>query len=406
MSLMWPGPGRALQFHLDLFADVDRTHTWMNNNVGRRIRVDSAPMTFRQRAALMSSMTMLGPQIIIDGHTVALDKDPGDVISEHDMVRTTSLIMNERKTLDAAETHYVSHHISASLVDAAKAGFDEPLYITDVPAESGLIVFEYPITIPDLHPDTGAIVPGLDMPIRAISWQVTEVYARADAWEHPIDEMTEMEKHPGISYVLYTDRESYQTLFIPSAERELPEHVAAYRYYDRFHGEPFWAVDVSGWGFGLKWQRDGTLIPRHDHDQGYIHDTVAYIRRWLLAYFRWTWQRILVPQTYKPSRPEIRRMTRAGMVPEDGHMKIIRLRREVEAEARGEKTDSVEWRRSHQWIVKAHPRRQWYPSLGPARNEDGSWNHDSHRMIWVEAHIAGNPDGPLIVGHNIVAAVR
>ena len=94
------------------------------------------------------------------------------------------------------------------------------------------------------------------------------------------------------------------------------------------------------------------------------------------------------------------------MTLEDGYVKILRLRREVEAEARGENVDSDEWRRDHQWIVRGHPRRQWFPSLGPARNEDGSFNQDSHRLIWIEPHVAGNPYGPLVIGHNVVAAVR
>ena len=91
---------------------------------------------------------------------------------------------------------------------------------------------------------------------------------------------------------------------------------------------------------------------------------------------------------------------------EDGYVKILRLRRHVEAEARGEKPDSDPLAYDHQWLVRGHPRRQWFPSLGPARNEDGSFNVDSHRLIWIEPFVKGNPYAPLVIGHNVTAVVR
>jgi hypothetical protein len=81
------------------------------------------------------------------------------------------------------------------------------------------------------------------------------------------------------------------------------------------------------------------------------------------------------------------------------------LRREFEAEQSGRsETDGFYF--DHSWIVRGHWRRQWYPSLGPARNPDGSFNQDSHRLTWIEAHQSGNPMAPLVIGHEVTSAVR
>ena len=142
-------------------------------------------------------------------------------------------------------------------------------------------------------------------------------------------------------------------------------------------------------------------------EHGETHQTVAYVRRFMLALWRFCWQRILVPETYRPSRHETKRALRAGLTLEDGYVKVLRLRRHVEAELRGETVDAGDpLAYDHQWIVRGHPRRQWFPSLGPARNDDGSFNIDSHRLIWIEPHLKGNPYAPVVIGHNVTAIVR
>ena len=168
-----------------------------------------------------------------------------------------------------------------------------------------------------------------------------------------------------------------------------------------------WAADFSGWGFGLPWQGGGSDRPRDQFRDGKLHDNVAHIRRFLMCYFRFCFQRIIVPTTGKLTRPELRRAERtfSKPVPEDGYVKVMRLRRMVEAEKRGEKWDG-EYRSDHQWIVDGYWMRAYCSTLGPARNPDGSWNEESHRDTWIEAHVAGNPYGPLIVGQKVVAAVR
>jgi hypothetical protein len=275
------------------------------------------------------------------------------------------------------------------------------LFPTDLPCPRGLIVFEYPLLIPDLHPETGETVPGLDMPVRAIAWGQEKVFARKP-------DVEELEPFDGIWYTLYTDAEAWQSLFVASVKRELPDEYAAYEglYSDTGDRDPVWCIDTSGWAFGKSWKRSLDPSPRESYPQGEIHDTVARVRRFILALFRFQWQRILVPQIYKPTRHEAKRASRIGMKLEDGYIKVLRLRRHVEMEARGEHVEPDPFTYDHQWLVRGHWRRQWYPSLGPARTDDGSFNYDAHRLVWIEPFVKGNPYGPLVVGHAVTAVVR
>jgi len=400
MSLFWPGPGRALQGHLEMFARVDQARSWVAAHQGRVVpdsELEAAPRLFRQRLRLMTTM---GDNVgIVDGHSLTDLDHPHQAHTVRNVQRACGLINTEHELLDRGETHYLSHHILTSIAAAAEASDDEPLFPTDLPCPNGLLVFEYPFIIPDLHPTTGAVVPELRMPVRAIGWSAQQVHAVEDG---------EMVPHDGIFYSVYTDLEAWDALFVTSVREHLPEEYAMFReVYDNPDIDPMWCIDNSGWAFGKSWRRSPLDQPRDAFESGEIHSTVATVRRLLLAIFRFEWQRILVPETYRPSRAEHRRALRAGMKLEDGYVKVLRLRRHVEAEARGEQPptgDQLAY--DHQWMVRGHPRRQWFPSLGPARNPDGSWNPDSHRQIWIEPFTKGNPYAPLVVGHDVTAVVR
>lgn len=409
MSVTWSGPGRALQAHLDLFRYVDRAHGWIATNTGgvTAPQLAAAPSTMRQRLRLMTSMArVLEDDGSADGVTVSTQRDdPDNPYTQGNVNRAVGLVNTEWEILNAGETHYVSHHIMATCAAAAEQCGDEPLFPTDLPCRRGLIVFEYPLIIPDLHPATGEMVPELTMPIRAISFAHSDgVYAMTDG------QVNTAKQTPGIFYGLYTDAEAFNTLFLPSVARHLPTEYAEYETIFHDNGidrDPFWCIDSSGWSYATPWRRSEALAPAAAMEQGEVHQTVGVLRRFLLALWRFQWQRILVPEVYRPSRPEAKRALRAGLTLEDGYVKVLRLRRHVEAEARGESVDAGDpLAYDHQWIVRGHPRRQWFPSLGPARNDDGSFNVDSHRLIWIEPFLKGNPYAPVVIGHNVTAIVR
>jgi len=408
MGTLWSGPGRALDFHLDMFRSAERTKRYIEQNAGRPTTLRAMPNMLQQRCNLMTATATGGISAFpADGTSTAENRDnPLDALRQRNMERAVGLVSNEYEILNVGETHYVSHHIASSITDAAEHSYAEPLYETDIPARHGLIVFEHPLLLDDLHPDTGHKVEGLKMPVRAIGWMLTnEIYIRGEGGVM-LTEKDGFRPVPGIFYVLYTDTEAFEHFYVTSYNELIPEGAADLRLtLEDARILRSWAIDTSAWAFKTSWAAGAEDRPRDQYEVGEVHSNVAWMRRWLLAYFRWTWQRIIVRTEYKPSKPELKRAARAGH-PLDGHIKVLRLRREYEAEQRGERPESDSMRWSYQWTVRPHPRRQHYPSLGPARNEDGSFNHDSHRQIWIEPYVKGNPFGPLISGHNVTVAVR
>ena len=55
---------------------------------------------------------------------------------------------------------------------------------------------------------------------------------------------------------------------------------------------------------------------------------------------------------------------------------------------------------------RGHWRRVHVPTLGPARNEDGSFNDDSHRLKWIMPFWRGPLDGPIGPMHKATVVVR
>jgi hypothetical protein len=380
VTSMWSGPGRALQFHLDLFERVEKMHEWLLATSGQPIHTAALPTQLLQRLRLMTASA--GPTD--DGDSISVRRDSESrIFTQDNMDRTTNLILSERHALDVGETHYVSHHVAQSIVAASQAMDPEVLHHTDLPCPAGLIVFEYPIVHDDLHPETGELIPGLHMPIRAIAWTETSV-TRSDGSGAVL---------PGISYMLYCDAQAYADIYVPAYARLVDDHDADMdTALDQAQVLRTWLTDSSGWAYGVEWE-DNVYGP-----------AVSYMRRWLLAYFRWTWQRILVPTPHTPSRSERKLNARIRRPPlEDGHIKVLRLRREIEHERKwGTEYQGVYDR---QFMVRGHWRRQHYKSLGPAKVE-GEFNPASHRLVWVEPFIKGNPNGPLILGHNVTSSTR
>jgi hypothetical protein len=88
-------------------------------------------------------------------------------------------------------------------------------------------------------------------------------------------------------------------------------------------------------------------------------------------------------------RSERRRCARAGISPD---VLVVRLRRIETATANDDEVVAVDW--SHRWLVSGHWRQQYYPS------ESG------HRPIWINPHVKGPQDRPLVLKEKVTAWVR
>lgn len=390
MSTMWSGPGRALQAHLDLFELIGTAA-----RIAEKERIYESDvrgnLTVFQHASILTSITMTAVKedqaVVLHGESGIGHRDrPSEMLSPDNVMKVMSVLRRERAMLDSADTLYVNHHISETVRLAAESAEPEPLFPTDLPSPTGLVVLERPLLIWDLDPDTGSERPDLIIPIRMIGWATEQVNVPGRG---PI---------PGVTLYLYTDKEAFRRYYIESFKRLYPER-AAFENWDRHFSVPLWLIDMTGWAFGEPWR---TGDPGQHDKVGEIVPVMSFVRRYFMSLMRFYWQRIVVPEHYRPNRGEVRRWHRAKFT-EEPHIKVLRLRRIVEAERRGE--DTTGWEQNYRVVVRGHWRRQYYPSLGPARNLDGSFNHHAHRLVWIEPHVRGQ-FGPLLVGHNVSAMVR
>lgn len=433
MSLMWSGPSRALQFHMDLFRDAKIARDDIRQVVGAvdadarfvvepettddydrhtraggqfalkrselsRLEAGRMSEPLRQRLILQTAMGDADHPILEDGNTVGIRRDDfSKVLEPGNIVQTRVMLDVEYDMLNRGSTYYISHNMAETVTSAAANMGNEMLYETDLPSDCGVIVFEYPLIFPDIHPDTGEVDDNIRIPYRAIGWCRSLVGVR--------DETGVMKHVPGITWCIWSERESYTAIHLPSLV------AAGMNEPDIDSPIQRWRIDSSGWAFGRAWKQTDEIV--HDvqtwnelHMGGVVHSSVARMRRWMLALFRLTWQRIFVPDTYLPTRAERRRSIQLSRPLEDGYIKVLKLRREVEPSYAPVERDAFDSRYNHRWVVEGHWRRQHYPSLGPARNADGSFNHDSHRLIKIEPYVKGPDFAPLVVGQQIVAVVR
>lgn len=383
---MWSGPSRALQFHMDLFHTADKMKTWVEDNNARKFSAQQVNRDFYQRMLLQTS---IGGG---DGKTVAQVRETlDDAWSDENLLRTIGSVMSEYEMLDCAQTFYVSSHMEQMVRAVAEKMEPEALYETDLPAKTGLIVFERPGMFKDVHPETGEIDDRISMPCRAFGWNMGEV-------------ALEGEPAPGLETIMWVDKTSYLRYYVknmidigvdPGINEDDTE-------IDIEH----WKTDHSGWAFRRPWTEstDASVFGNKlVTPEGTVHALLGQQRRWLLAFFRLYFQRITVGETYRPTKHEKKRALRMGRLLEDGYIKVVKLRRTVETQKHGQGDGNYF---DHQFIVSGHWRRQWFRSLGPAKNADGSFNHDSHRLCWIEPHIKGPITGPLVVGQQVQAVVR
>lgn len=385
------GPAQALTWHLDLFDRIRRASATTTEDGIMTHALGNAQ--FMQAAKLMTS---INGAILRDGQTIAVQQDDeSKLLTQENLAQTHSHIRREAELLDRAETHYVSAGVVSAVAAAAEMAEPEMLYPTDLPAREMLLVFEEPLVLDDLDPDTGLQRTDLGLPVVAMNVADAEVGTRTG-------EDGAMEVNDGIIVTLYTDEASFRQHYLADYANVFPDRTDDVRSMDdsiAVLGK--WCVDVTAWGYGVPWTQV-EFDPENPPDIGEILGSMAFVRRFLLAYFRWTWQRILVPHQHVPNRAERRRWHRTFN--DEPNIKVLKLRREVEQRTGDDEGAGFIDAKGYSWIVRGHWRRQWYKSMGPARNEDGSFNHDSHRLVWIEPHLAG--DGPLKVGHRVTAAVR
>jgi hypothetical protein len=142
---------------------------------------------------------------------------------------------------------------------------------------------------------------------------------------------------------------------------------------------PMEFTDMEGWPTGV------------DDDKSALDgDTRAALERTILATWLLMGQTLVRSERLVAQRPARRRIARTDPTL-DPTVRYIDLRRaRTEPADRTDDEHRVSGREyQHRWIVRGHWRNQWYPS----RND--------HRPIWIDPHLAGPEDKPLLGGERV-----
>jgi hypothetical protein len=142
---------------------------------------------------------------------------------------------------------------------------------------------------------------------------------------------------------------------------------------------PMEFTDMQGWPTGV------------DDDKSSLDgDTRVALERTILATWLLMGQTLVRSERLVAQRPARRRIARADpkLDPTVRYIDLRRARTESAGRTDEEnRSGSREYR--HRWVVRGHWRNQWYPS----RND--------HRPIWIDPHVAGPEDKPLLGGERV-----
>jgi hypothetical protein len=311
-------------------------------------------------------------------------------------------------TVNHNNTMYVSAHMCDQLQALIPTFDEEPLWATDLPDERGTVLFEAAIrsTLSDKINETYPGDSQINYWIKGFAYRLTRnsvaeierngVHMRINISASPLEEG--VEEDPRVAAFVRNDGLMVWPLFDAGEMFVSPGQWEA-------HGEPpMLPMPFVAIPFGPRVGPD---------DSSEMTTDLFQMRQIVVTLFRLVWQYILVEDDHF-SRPEKRRMERAARkhkrLPDDGTEIKIRHLRRLEVMDGPIERDPADIHESHtldhRIVVKGHPRDQHYPSLGPARNADGTWNPDSHRRIWIEPHERGPEGSPLVLKHALDVVVR
>lgn len=281
--------------------------------------------------------------------------------------------------LRGAELYYVAEDLTAL---AAAAGASLPSYRLseqDIPAASGLVVWQKPIT------ERRELVEVTGCPVLAASWGPHRGGVEVRWWVHLDDWLEEIARpDPALGHDAMGRAE------IARLRRENPAPlVSTFASHLRFGQHPSW----------LRTDYDATPADeRADHAQWQL-DMAAYseltetAERTLVSTWLLMGQTLVREERERPPRSSERRIARLSPSLAS-EVRCVQLRRghadpdpKAEVGAHGRT-------RSHQWIVSGHWRNHWYPARG------------DHRPIWIAPHMKGPDGAPLLDPAKLVHVLR
>ena len=413
----WSGLAPAVNAHLARWQKVDQEYKKLNRVRDRASDRASVPSSqfpvagnwgifARSWGLPQADGSVTTPTVITEGATI----NGREQFQMNQASESNGFILmeRERQILHDAETVYIASDIIDRITYAAQDLEPEPLFYTDVFAPVGLAILEKPLLIPDYHPRSGVLTDYLHVAMRAISWGPCTVHGEDSEGNH--------NPHPGIMMMSYTTnddwRQTYHADLVKAVRSGQIDPIAAgmmlkgdevsdiidlhFSMASNLGRDMLAPMDVMPWAFGRQWQHR----PHTTYEPGTIDSAVAYVRRWFLTLMRFCWQRILVPD-----HPEMSRKLAKSVVlfkRPTNQYSVLRLRRTQEkSEATGTGA-ALTYRQK----VRGYWMRAYCSTLGPSRLEDGAWNDESHRLVWVPPGWRGPETGEIGALHKATVVVR
>jgi len=319
----------------------------------------------------------------MEGSTIiGIEQFGGD---DKSVLQGAILCEREYQMLSGAVSHYVSGDVMDLVTSAAELAEPEMLWPTDLFTPCGFAVFEKPLIVTDLHPETGAVDERLHVWVRAMGWQV-----------HPgMGSMSDKTVGDGVSLFFYTTGWDYEHGNMADLEAiGITDHLDPVTV-----DEGLLPIEVIPWRFGRPW----TVRNEVGYRPGTLPSSVAYQRRWFLAFMRLMWQEIVVRHRDDPKRATVRQWERLAKRKPLLDYTVLKLRREHDPVHHETGTGTP---LDHRVRVRPHWRRVHVKSLGPARLPDGSMNPETHRLVYIEAHWRGPEEGPIGAMHSATSFTR
>ncbi len=324
-------------------------------------------------------------------------------------------------TLDIAETFQLTNPMFQLVKAAAESIENDMLRRTDPFTKAGYMEIDgilWHRTVPliqDLkHPEIKD--PGW-LPIKAISWQeehtlMRDPQAKSDFLRYgkKIDQVAL--KKSGIVITQWVDirRLLNPEPGDPTDGHDFGQIALEAGLHDWVLRLPWVLSDRTPWTYDHPWQSSGKdeWEPGKVLEDGSIQvdDTVAFIRRFMLSFFRIAHQFIDVEPVQRSVK---RRRERASnkKLPHFGEIKIITLRR-VEQTGEIDEDDERQWKLTHQIMVRGFWRWQWHPTPSEPDHECEHCKAESgyHQQIWISPFIKGPPGTPLVIGDRVFKVER
>lgn len=299
--------------------------------------------------------------------------------------------------LPVAELFYVSSDMTELARHAATTLTDYRLHPEDLPAPVGMMVYaEPPVANPADHHDGVTIVswgPGRGG-LWVHRWQrpstndvarlgrVLATLPRDEAIRRGERAATRPEPHPDAPPTPEEGFDFFASGLLPNLRRApVPPSFTPPHGYDWQGLTPMEYTDMEGWPGEVTAATLG-------EDARQLAEASLTLDRTILATWLLMGQTIVRSEDLTAPRAARRRMSRETPDVDPGVRYIDLRRARTEPSDRSETTASTREYR-HRWVVRGHWRNQWYAS----RND--------HRPIWIEPHLAGPEDAPLLGGDRV-----